>query len=54
MREYSQENQIRDARAAAAASQQREFALEQRLAQLEAQQNAQNAANAAAAAAVAR
>lgn len=44
MREYRQEDMIRQARSEAISSQQREMYLEQRIAQLEAQQNAQNAA----------
>ena len=42
MREYRQEDMIREARSEAISSQQREMYLEQRIAQLEAQQNAQN------------
>jgi hypothetical protein len=51
MREYRQEDQIRQARSEAEQAKQRNFALEQRLSNMEMQQNAQNAANAAAAAA---
>jgi len=53
MREFRQEDQIRQARSDAQAAKEREFALEQRLNNMEMQQNAQNAANAAAAAAAA-
>ena len=53
MREMRQEDQIRQARTEAEMAKQREYALEQRLNNMEMQQNAQNAANAAAMAAAA-
>jgi len=51
MREYRQEGEIRESRTELQMAREREFQLEQRINQMEANQNAQNAANAAAAAA---
>ncbi len=53
VREMRQEDQIRQARTEAEMAKQREYALEQRLNNMEMQQNMQNAANNAAMAAAA-